>query len=157
MVSIQRVAGTVVARPTGWSVRRVVVALLAGWALTACNVPVKSDALTTYGATVGSSCTTTADCTGGNQVCTAGSCVCADGFFGNSGNSSCTPCDGSCVTCSGPTADDCTSCNPNSVLAVDIGAACGTDADCRYLFVDNAASGVCTTGACALSTCADGY
>ncbi|HEY0707357.1 MAG TPA: EB domain-containing protein, partial [Polyangia bacterium] len=106
-------------------------------------------------ALVGAACTVTGDCGGGNQVCIASVCECEDGFYNNGG--ACSPCHSTCATCSGPTADHCTSCSPNALLAFDVGDACATNADCTPLAVPNSTSGVCTANVCTLSTCAAGY
>ena len=108
-------------------------------------------------ALVGGACATASDCGDVNQLCVASTCVCADGYFGNAGAASCTRCDSSCQTCSGPTADDCTSCGVGAQLAAAVGDACTTNADCALLSTANSNGGVCTAGACVLSACQAGY
>jgi len=126
-------------------------------ALAACTVPAPEVTASRSSALVGGACTTAADCGDVNQLCVASTCVCADGYFGNAGAASCTRCDSSCATCSGPTADDCTSCGAGAQLAAAVGDACTTNADCALLSTANSNGGVCTSGMCALAACQTGY
>lgn len=110
------------------------------------------------GALVGGACTTNANCGGGlDQVCSSAVCVCANGYFGNAGATTCAHCDSSCATCSGPTADDCTSCGAGAQLAAAVGDSCTVNADCALLSVASSSGGVCTAGKCALSSCQTGH
>ena len=125
-------------------------------ALAACTGPAP-EVTARRSAVVGGACTTAADCGDANQLCVTSTCVCADGYFGNAGAASCTRCDSSCATCSGPTADDCTSCGVGAQLAAAVGDACTSNADCALLSTPNSNGGVCTSGQCALGACQAGY
>ena len=135
-------------------------ALCAIYLLTACYSPAPTpepvpNIAVSGNALVGGACSSALDC-GANEQCPVSTCVCAPGFYGNAG-ASCSACDSSCATCTGPTADDCTSCGMGATMAPNVGYACSADAQCAVLSVRNSSSGVCTTGACALSSCQADY
>jgi len=55
---------------------------------------------------------TTSSCKFVNPPALQATCGCQDGYFNPAGSSSCLPCDSSCASCSGGTANDCNSCKP---------------------------------------------
>ena len=78
-----------------------------------------------------------------------------------------TPCHSDCLTCSGPTADECTSCAGGAPVMVDVGDHCETALSpdfCAALAVPHSTAGFCVnwtpgsdSGDCALIGCEAGY
>lgn len=88
----------------------------------------------------GASCLTCA----GNYVVSGGSCSCPIGYYVSSTTTNytlkCQVCDISCLTCSGPTSNNCLSCGSYRTLN-------GTSCPCNY--------GAGPNGACFMSACSD--